>query len=79
MPLLAKIIDTSPLVTIPVPICAASLLENLHSFAPNAHPIIFEKTAAANNKTVNKTISALNSCSTILMPILAKNTGERSM
>ena len=79
IPLFATISATSPLDTIPVPICIDSSKEYLHNLAPKAQPIILLNIATINNTPVNIKIVEFISVISTFIPILAKNIGDNNI
>ena len=77
-PLSATISATSPRDIMPTPICRASLLEYLHSFAPSPQPNTFVIIATTSRTTANSIIIGVISVSVTLRPMLAKKMGDNS-
>ena len=78
-PFCATISATSPLVIIPTPILRQSIPLNPHNLDIIPHPIILETSAIITN-AIENTISAESTPSIFVFnPILAKNTGPKSI
>ena len=79
IPLLATIKATSPLDTIPEPICNDSLLVYLHNLAPIPQPTTLVSIATIVITIVNNQSDPLIELNETFKPILAKKTGDKSM